>query len=259
MRPSGGTRTRLLAAGSGATARRLAKELTGRGFDVVVAPVLTLKLLPEAIPWDLAQFDWIVFASVAAVETLESRLTELRGAVGEGRLLLATAGPRTASALTEVGLISTITSERGALGLAEAMEPLPASRILVLQSTRSDSVLGDHLSNAGHQVTCAVVYRTSIDEAAVTAAVEDIRSDRFDVVVLLSPSAAHAILDTLLRGSLGRRPAMVSMGEKTAAAVKRRIGNDAGWITTVAPRPTADGIAEAVASLRLALAANRSE
>jgi len=207
---------------TGTGAEPLADLLRAERFDVLHVPLVRVESF-DGPPIHAADYDWLVLTSRNAVECLFRRL--------EGPLpRVAVIGPGTAQALRAQGVEPTLVARRSTQeGLAEEL-PRPAGRVLFAGAEGARDVLVRELG-----ADFLPLYRTV-----------ELRPDDFpdvDVVVLASPSAAHALAE------LRRDLACVAIGPVTAEEA-RRLGL---LVVAEADSPDPDGVAQAVK-----LAASRS-
>lgn len=154
----------------------LADRLTARGVEPVLLPAIeivpptSLAPLEQALQ-NLGSFDWLLFTSANAVESLEARLDgqPLRFA---GRT--AVIGPATARSLEVLGLsVNLQPAQAVAEAFTQALLPHALrpggepARFLLLRAEEAREHLPESLVAAGAEVTVAPVYRTVIPERSV--------------------------------------------------------------------------------------------
>jgi uroporphyrinogen III methyltransferase/synthase len=223
------------------------------GADTVQTPLIAIA--PPA-DWDsldkalrtVASFDWVIFTSVNAFETVLNRLLALdRDVRVFATCRLVAVGPATARALLQRGLRADLVPARhDASGVLAAMEHLAPGRVLLPQSDRADEALQSGLEHAGFSVTRVQAYRTvhSIEQARLAATL--IRNREIDIVTFTSPSTVQSLLQAL--GSEAREllayPVIACIGPTTAQAL-----SNVGVIAdVVAESHTVDGLVTAIAN-----------
>lgn len=172
----------------------LAARLEQLGCDVVRCPLIAIQPLADD-PVDASGYDWVVVTSPNGAAELARRLAR-------PPQRLAAIGPGTAAALREHGLepdlVARVSTQEGLL----AELPRPAGRVLLAAAEGARRLLVDQLG-----ADFLPLYRT---RAVEPETVPDV-----DLVLLASPSAAHALART------GCRVPVVAIGPQTAAAARR--------------------------------------
>lgn len=205
-----------------AQASRLAERLSGYGAEVIVAPVISTRVLPGPVP-ELDGYDLICFTSPTGVEALFERLAaeglDSRAFPSRTRARVAAIGPATARALQARG-IATDVMPTSAVGeaLAEALGNVPVTRALVARAREARDVVPDALRARGAEVDVVPVYETVVElldqaQAAAVAAA--------DFITFTSASTVRNFLASvggtdawLTRGQ--SRPRIVSIGPVTS-------------------------------------------
>ncbi len=193
-------------------AGELAARLEALGHEVEICPLIEIEPVgPEEI--DVSGYDWVVVTSANGARELGQRM---RGRPGR----IAAIGPRTAAALPEKpDLVPSVSTQEGLL----ADLPRPAGRVLFAGAEGARRLLADEL-----RADFVPLYKTT-----------ELRPSDFpsaDLVVLASPSAAHAY------AALGQSAPAVSIGPQTTEAAR------ATGVEIVAEAKThdLDGLAAAV-------------
>jgi len=235
----------------------LAGRLEALGARVEVRATIALEPPLDAGPARLAvsalaRFDWIVFTSSNGVRFFDVLVREVLGTRPADGPSLAAIGPATARELATRGYrVDLVASESHAEGLAAALEPRVAEgeRVLLVRPEVARAFLPDTLRGLGIRVEPVAFYRNVAAPDLGTLAAR-VREDRFDVVVLTSPSSLYRLLEAEpepggeLRAALGRSR-LVAIGPVTARAVERSGLEVAG----VAAEPTDDAVAGVVRAL----------
>ncbi len=241
-------------AGSGAT---LCEALERLGAVVEARP--TIALVPPGDVQEvrnalgsLAHYDWLIFTSPRGVHFFCHMAVDILGSLPPIEARIASIGPSTALALEERGLPPAVVAEDSrAEGLAMVLEGRvgQGDKVLLVRPEKTRPLLEERLAAAGAEVD-SVAFYSNVASVELPEIVEDILSDRYDVIILTSPStlerlreagaAARQDVDEAIR-----RAAVVAIGKVTASAVER-----AGLpVAGVAREPTVAGIKEAVLRL----------
>jgi uroporphyrinogen-III synthase len=199
-------------------AEPLAGRLEALGCEVVRWPLIETVRLGDD-PIDAGSYDWLVVTSPNGARELVRRL------VSRPRRLAAI-GPGTAAVLREHGLepdlVPRVSTQEGLL----AELPSGPGRVLVTTAEGARRLLADELG-----ADFLPLYRTRLLTPETTPDV--------DVVLLASPSAAHALAGTTLRAPV------VAIGPQTAAAA-RELGLE---VASAAESHDVDGLVAAVERL----------
>jgi uroporphyrinogen-III synthase len=241
-------------AGSGGELCRRLEEL---GAVVEERPAIALEPATDRAPVlhalaSIESFDWLIFTSPRGVHFFFSVMHEMRGAIPEIGARVGSVGPATSLALVERGLpphVEAVESRAEGLARALAEEVRTGERILIVRPEITRPLLAESLAALGADVSSIAFYRT-VAAPGLREVARDICDDRYEVIILTSPSALERLL--LAAGAAGLmieeamlRSAVVTIGGVTARAVK-----DAGLnVAAVAEQPTLTGIADAVQRL----------
>jgi uroporphyrinogen-III synthase len=187
-------------------AEPLLNALRAQGFEPVACPVIETESIDDG-PIDVTGYDWVIVTSANGAAEL--------GARRSGELpRVAAVGETTAAALAQHGIavdfVPSLASQEGLL----AELPRPVGHALFVGAERARGLLADELP-----ADFRAVYRT----VELAPSPPD-----GDLVVLASPSAAHAW------GKLGSTLPTITIGPQTTAAAL-----DAG-LTVVAEAVTQD-------------------
>src|SRR5207247_1450230 len=151
-------------------AAELSDQLSALGADPVEAPMIRIippddrgPLLRAAAEPDV--FDWIVFTSANAVDSLMQAVLETGGDVRSLKgPLLGAIGSATAEQLAKYGIkVDLIPTEyRGdaVVGALKLRGPLDAVRVLLPRADIGREVIAEQLREAGALVTDVIAYRT---------------------------------------------------------------------------------------------------
>lgn len=232
----------------------LSARLRELGAAVRELPAIELGPPADPAPLDaalraLAGFDWVAFASAAAVERVLGRLSELgipsAALAGRG---LAAVGPATAARLA-AGLRppDLVAAEASGEGLARALaERVRGRRVLLPRPAEGRPELLDGLAGAGAEVLAVEAYRTlPVPAERLRPLAGWVERGEVDAVAFASPSAVRAVAEALGREApLLGRALLAAIGPTTAAAL-RQAGLPGG---IVAGRPTGAELADAIAA-----------
>ena len=195
----------------------LGAMLTARGATVVHVPLIEVQEPAdggERFRRELAglgDFDWLVVTSVPGAERAG------RAAADARTTLLAAVGSATARVLADLAgrPVDVLPAVQRAGALADALIERcrgVRSRMFVAQADRAERTLVDRLTEAGHDVTACVAYRTILLRPDVSTVADA------DALVLASGSSAEAWV-----GAFGTQtpPVVVAIGPTTAAAAEK--------------------------------------
>lgn len=204
----------------------LATALQRRGLIPVACPVLIAG--PPVDPGPLAgaaarlaEYDWVVCASVRAV----AAIGQARDERWPARTRAAAVGTATAAALQSLGVPHPplVADEAGAGALWTTLatqDRWPGRRVLVLTTPGGRSTLSEGLLAAGAQVDTVEAYRMEPRAAA------DIRRDWEtadpDALAIGSPRAVTILIEAIGLEAVSRLAAAVAIGGTTAAALRKR-------------------------------------
>ena len=201
-------------------------ELARGGAEACSVPLLEFRaseraeLLRDALA-RAAEYEWLVFTSANAVR---HAVPELSRDFGAGSTRVACIGASSAAAARAAGLRVDVvpdppfTPER----LAEAMEPVARSRVLLPRSAEARDTLPALLECRGASVTAVEAYRNVLPQAAP----EDLRRELaqgVDAVLLTSPTTVErlrALLGDAGLRELAKSATLVCVGPTTADALR---------------------------------------
>jgi uroporphyrinogen-III synthase len=234
----------------------LREKLESLGAEVFLLPLIRFTETADTSDLDralrdIAEFDWLMFASANAAEFVARRadFLKLRPAWRASKLpKVAVVGPGTASAATGAGFpVEFVATGRGARGLAsEIALRVEGARVLLPRSDRADDELPRALRKAGAEVTDVIAYRTEYVDVSGSPILALLAEGELDAVTLASPSAFHALRDALgveKMKEISRRTVLAAIGPTTASAIR-----GAGLSAAIeADEQSATGLAQAVA------------
>lgn len=226
-------------------AGELIEMLEELGAEAIASPTIRIAAPEEMEPLDdavaaVSSFDWIVFASANAVDSVMARVL----AAGDVRDLkgvkLCAVGPSTASRLQRYGIrVDLVPDEYRGEAVMDALDAaggVRGSRVMLPRADIGRDALADALTQAGAIVTDVVAYRTTMSQAGQDGGPDIYRmllDGQIDGVTFTSASTvrnfarihgAEQAAD-LLRGTV-----VASIGPVTAEA-----GEQLGITTTVMP------------------------
>ncbi len=231
--PTGFAGRRVLIPRGGSWGENVSSLVSEMGGVPVVVPLVKFAapldegdLVSALADVEASEFDWVTVTSVATVGVLSAGEVFVPSTTQ-----IAAVGTATGDALEDAGFHVSLTPAghvANAQVLASELIDLLAddsARILVLQSDLASSALAGALTDAGHDVTAVIAYRTVPVEA--NAVTDDVLlATGFDAALLTSGSIAAAFLarfptlveDAREQDSAGRAAlAFASIGAGTTA------------------------------------------
>lgn len=218
---------RVLVPRGGSWGENVSSLLQEFGGVPVVVPLVTFappadlgELVSALEAIESSEFDWVTITSVATVGVLSSEQLFVPSTTQ-----IAAVGTATGDALQDAGFhVSLIPSGQVANAQALATELIAlladeSARILVLQSDLASRAFADTLTEAGHDVTTVIAYRTVPVEA--NAGADDVvLATGIDAALLTSGSITAALLarfPTLAAAANNGELALASIGAGTTA------------------------------------------
>jgi uroporphyrinogen-III synthase len=214
-----------------AQSAELCEELKARGAQVKVLSLISFAPPENCDALDAAltaieTFDWVLFTSVNAVQTVERRRNELNGGLkGAVKLPRAAAvGPVTADAAEAAGFsVEYVAVDHSGAGLARELgEELRNKNVFLPRSDRANPELPAALRRCGALVTEVVAYRNLPPSTTDREKLHDSIKGGVDGILFYSPSAVQNFLELLGRerlDTLQGRALMVAIGPTTANAL----------------------------------------
>jgi uroporphyrinogen-III synthase len=179
-----------------ADAEALARALEARGHQALIAPLLTIEPIPEAVP-DLEGVQAIVLTSAHAVPALAG--------TDPGRPVFVV-GEATARAARAAGCADVRPADGDSASLARLIigQCRPAGgAILHLAGTEVRPGLAEALGAAGFGFRRQAVYRALAATRLAPPVIEAIRTGAIDAVLLFSPRSAAVLVELIARHDLG--------------------------------------------------------
>jgi uroporphyrinogen III methyltransferase/synthase len=235
----------------------LADALRARGFEVWSVPAIVIEPVPapgelEAALADPERFDWVVFTSPRAVDTVCTRPGWIEAWPRmRARARVAAVGPGTAARLEAYGVpAATVASGTGA-SLPDAMRlqahAMAGLELLWPRGDRARTGWRDALERAGARVTAPIAYTTTLAPIeAVAPLVSALDAGRIAAVTFLSPSSADGIARACPGGTLAllkSRTIVAAIGSTTA----ERLAELGAPPEVVADAPAPGALADALA------------
>ena len=223
--------------------------LQAAGFEPVYFPVIEIRPLEDNTALDRALgkigcYDWLIFTSVNGVEMVRSR-PPFRLPLPES-LRVAAIGPKTASALREIGIQPFFVPEEY---VAEAILPglgdLRGRWVLLPRAEIARKALPEAIARSGGVAHEIAVYRTlpsAVDAQGLVAIASGV-----DVLTFTSPSTVQNFAEIIRREgldplSLPGNPRVACIGPITQKAAR-----DEGFrVDIVAAEYTTEGLIEAL-------------
>ena len=197
----------------------------------------------------LAEYDWLIFTSVPGVQFF-MRAREVHAPGAPLSASIGAIGPGTAAELEQFGHPPTLVAdETCSEGLARALEQRvqAGERVLVVRPETARPLVVDALREHGACPDPVAFYR-NVGAPDLAGIVEDLCENRFDAVLLSSPSTLSRLLDGNRREQVLeslRRSRAVAIGPVTAEAMER-VGLQPA---AVAGAPTDEAIARCIGML----------
>jgi uroporphyrinogen III methyltransferase/synthase len=235
----------------------LCERLEELGAVVETQPAIALQPTEDRAPAlralaSIEEFDWLLFTSPRGVHFFFSMMHELRGPLPQLTASIGSVGPATSRALRERGLPPDVeASDSRAEGLASALagRVLPGARVLLVRPEISRPLLAESLIRAGAEVASVPFYR-NVAAPGLPEIVRDICEDRYEIIILTSPSTLDRLLEAADRAGLEIGQALSRSAVVTIGGVTAHAAGEAGLsVAAVAERPTVAGIADAVVRL----------
>ncbi len=220
------------------------------------APLREERVLGEMFS-GLADYDWLVAASVNALRELAAAADERGVDLAKLRARVACVGDATAAAARELGFApeaATGGDSQRLLAWLLANEDWPARRVLLPRAERGGELLASGLRAAGASVDEVALYRTEAAPFDRVALVRDLAAHRLHALAFASPSAARHFAEGVGADGIAaaRAAAIAAIGPVTAEALR-----SAGLAPdVVAEAPSAAGL---VAALEACFAARNKE
>lgn len=244
---------RIVVTRSEGRASALVERLRMLGADVVACPSIAIRPPERVAPLDealrnLTGFDWVVFTSANAVDSVAERLLQSGGSPGAlGLVRVAAVGAATRRALLRRGVAASLVPARfTSTALVEAMGDVRDLRVLLPRSDLADAMLPDALRARGARVHEVIAYRT-VPADDIASLGERLAHEAVDAIVFTSPSTARYFLNGLGPARTladGARPAIICIGPTTAGAVRELVGALA--VDAVAETHDDDGLVHAI-------------
>ncbi|MEO7360436.1 MAG: uroporphyrinogen-III synthase, partial [Gemmatimonadaceae bacterium] len=212
------------------------------------APPQNIALLQDAVA-TIAHYDWLVFTSANAVQSVADQVMEQHGHLNINLPAIATVGHATAAAVTALGwTVHYIAARGGGLALASELPVAPDAKILLPRADIASADVPNVLRDRECTVNEVVAYRTVSTLAPAFAVLGDM--SHVDAITFTSPStvAAFAAAATAAKWNIEYaqqhgRLIVACIGETTATAVRQhQLAAD-----VVAADQSSEGLIEALA------------
>jgi len=210
-------------------AKEFAELLTAEGAQPIFFPVIQISPLNDTSHIDntlcnIANYDWLIFTSVHAVEAIFARLHALEIVI-PNQLHIAVVGTQTEVSLAKHGIKADfIPTEYSAESIADGLgKDISSKRVLLPQSNLSHDTLTKNLHSAGATVDDVIAYHT-FRAKPEPEAIHSLRSG-VDIITFASPSSVSGFVDVLTENNLDihnlpNNPLIACIGQVTASAVK---------------------------------------
>ncbi len=253
-------------------ASKLTTKLTALGANVTEMAVISIKPPDDFKPLDdalysLPEYEWVIFASVNAVNATVERVQALNKSVDDFKQLkIAAIGPATAEALKQFGLEATFSpSAFIAENLASEFPGYPhlkGTRIFWPRTNVGRKYLLEKLHEAGALVDAVTAYQTEgpIDpESKADALVEMLANNKLNVITIMSSETVRSLSRLLQLGierqakannhidmtQLLSKVTLAAIGPETALAARKALPAAVNCIE--AATFTTDGLVKAIA------------
>ena len=243
---------RVLVTRSRTQASALVRQLVGQGADPVEMPTIEIappdgyEALDRALE-RLQQYQWLVLASVNAVEAVFNRLRHSsKDARALGGLQVAAVGPATAEALLRYGVAADFVPDTytgDSLSTEFRRFPMQGARVLAPRASAGQDLLPEGLKAQGASVDQVTAYHTIRPTGAVDSVRNLLRSGNIQVATFTSSSTVRNLVElldgdqTLLQGVL-----IVTIGPSTS-----RTARELGLCVDIeAPEHTVPGLVRAL-------------
>jgi uroporphyrinogen-III synthase len=172
------------------------------------------------------EFDWVLFTSANAVQSVVARGAESGVSLHQPRKMprIAAVGPATTDEATKSGLAVGHVAKTH-LGVALAQELAPQLRdksVFLPRSDRANPDLPAALKRLGARVTEVVAYRTLPPSDVDRDRVMQVIGQGADAAIFFSPSAVHNLADLIGKHAMAElqdRIAVAAVGPVTSAAL----------------------------------------
>ncbi|MDD4191485.1 MAG: uroporphyrinogen-III synthase [Mangrovibacterium sp.] len=188
--------------------------LRSAGACVFSMPVIAIAPVPFRLKKDSTDYDWMVFTSKNAVSHFFSQ----HAATGKNRI--AALGQGTARALSRAGYPPHFTGEgKSGVHFAKGLQQVipPEEQVLLVLGTLAPDSLETSL-RGNHRVERVNVYQTKMPEAVDRDLLARVEEDRYDLLIVTSPSAMHNLWMLLAANKKNLR--IISIGQTTTAAIR---------------------------------------
>ena len=169
--------------------RRLAVDLTARGYDVSIEPMLRVEMI-DGPPPDLRAIQALLFTSVNGVRAYVKR-------GGSTARPVYTVGDATASAAQDAGFVQIVSAAGDVHALAALVKAHVRTDGGTLLHVAADTLAGDlagMLRDAGYSVQRETMYATVASPALSDATASLLRTGRIDAVLFFSPRTAKSFV-----------------------------------------------------------------
>ncbi|WP_423127112.1 uroporphyrinogen-III synthase [Gaoshiqia sp. Z1-71] len=188
--------------------------ISNLGAEIRYLPMIEVKALSVQLPKAISAYQWLVFTSKNAVSAFFSQYMPVR----ENRI--AVLGEGTAKELDAFGLKADfIGSGQSAVDFVSELAAVisPGETMLLALGTLAPDTLQQRLSGQ-YPVDRVNVYQTVMPATVDPELFEQIEQDRYDWLVVTSPSAIKNLHACLKKTSSDLR--IISIGETTTAAIR---------------------------------------
>ncbi|WP_430971906.1 uroporphyrinogen-III synthase [Sunxiuqinia rutila] len=213
----------------------LAEMLTAQGASVFSMPVIEISPLPFQLQTNLNDYDWLIFTSKNAVEPFTSRYPSIPCKV-------AALGEKTAIHLRKYQVDPAfIGSGKSAVDFATQFIDVVQvnEKILLVLGNLAPDTLKQKLGSKA-SIDRINAYQTCSSEQLDPRFMEWVEHDRYDLLLVTSPSSVRAILEKVSKSADQLR--FVSIGTTTTAAIRKYGGEP----VATSEEPSYEGMAQTI-------------
>lgn len=230
---------------------KLASQLRELGCTVTELPMIATKPvpMPKKIADALADYSWIVFTSIAGVESFIEAISEHKVDIRKiGAAKIAAVGSSTAEGLRKIGIIADFvpdifTADHLADGLVKRVKK--GERVLLYRSAIGRDVLPERLTDMGALVDDIAAYDTEIHSTPADHLALRIMQGEADLIAFTSGSSVAGFAALMGENTDLSSVQAVCIGELTAKAA-----GELGMQVTVSDEATINSMVQKIQSIR---------
>jgi len=215
------------------TQDELIAMLSGQGAKVLSMPVIEISPLPFQLEKGINQYDWLIFTSKNAVQPFTDRYPKVS-------CKIAALGEQTDQKLEQFHLQSAfVGSGKSAHDFVNEFSPELQNneKVLVILGNLAPDTLQQKLGTKA-QVDRINVYQTNPASTIAPNLLERIEKDKYDALIVTSPSAVRALIHKLK--TTPEKLRFISIGTTTTAEINKYKAK----LLATATEPSYKGLAE---------------